>query len=652
MTKKKLKLEEEPEDPLVDQYDPLPPSALIDVLKVSRRMLAVVEADRRVFQEDVDEWREQSTAQLTSLQRRRSLLLAMLHDQSDRAGDKPYLPAIWIQYGRSPADALPFRSLPLDRIKALLRRRILTRYRHLDRMTFERVGYRRQAATIARRREVIVEYQREQREPGAHVFLTGLHNTWLQNLLRQTHEMIQGLKGHMTFFHYLRDAAAKFSRLKDYLAEDAAHFARILDDLYNRVRMQHKELHYLSMVFTEVKRSAVKAKRQYWDVMFDIRRTAILRKAIMTDIEDALKQHRDMCDRCIRDILAINTNIQKDYADISGLGPRAPGNAICVKQYPHAMLARRKISMLNSENRNPPPFSQESDAPHDTELQRSYMILKEMTLATTTEELSKLVRNQVIRALHLESSITRLQHLTTTVLRPEESRFAAERERHRVLTATRQHAMSAAYTAVQTTFEDTAAVARRIITAQRDNVDDFLTFHDILHLLIKRAGLNFATYDADMHYLDEHPGIDGLLDLTALTLHRVEEGQLAPFFNRNWAVLRDLVEDVEFLEYRGGKLPSTNNRLVFDSGPAHPKAEEAELLAEGEAIPGMALPLNPRFITHAQIKEANWRMMERSRMAELARLKQAAAEFEADRKAQARAEAKLAAAQAATKSKK
>lgn len=112
-------LVEDPPDPGTDEYSPVTPQQLIEALKYSREMLKVVEKDSKLFDEDLHDWREESSTERTALQRRKDLVDEILTHCGDPPleRDKLYLRDIWTQYGRPGLDALAYRGLSIQRIK-------------------------------------------------------------------------------------------------------------------------------------------------------------------------------------------------------------------------------------------------------------------------------------------------------------------------------------------------------------------------------------------------------------------------------------------------------------------------------------------------------------------------------------------------------
>lgn len=112
-------MEEEPPDPGVDERQTRSPQQMIEALKYSRRLLRVVESDSKMFEEDLRDWRQETTRELIDLQQRKDLVDNILQYAGDPPveKDKPYLMDIWIQYGRSPVEALAFRGLSIQRVK-------------------------------------------------------------------------------------------------------------------------------------------------------------------------------------------------------------------------------------------------------------------------------------------------------------------------------------------------------------------------------------------------------------------------------------------------------------------------------------------------------------------------------------------------------
>lgn len=136
-------------------------------------------------------------------------------------------------------------------------------------------------------------------------------------------------------------------------------------------------------------------------------------------------------------------------------------------------------------------------------------MLQEVTLATSAQELMLTIREQSKRAWHLQSTITRLEYLLQTVLKPEESFFAQENQLNKKQSASRRKSIQRAFAEMQKTYEARMSSSRYIISEQRDNVAEFVGFHDVLLTIIQRMGKNFDTLESDMNYLEDKGGIEG-----------------------------------------------------------------------------------------------------------------------------------------------
>ena len=94
---------------------------------------------------------------------------------------------------------------------------------------------------------------------------------------------------------------------------------------------------------------------------------------------------------------------------------------------------------------------------------------------------------------------------------------------------------------------------------------------------------------------------------------------MTDYFRLSWDKLQLLVEEAHFLEYRALKIPPNNNRVLFDT---------ACDVMNTERMRAPTPQPHPRFLTNAQFKAANKQILERARMAELARLKETRKEAE------------------------
>ena len=114
----------------------------------------------------------------------------------------------------------------------------------------------------------------------------------------------------------------------------------------------------------------------------------------------------------------------------------------------------------------------------------------------------------------------------------------------------------------------------------------------------------------------DEPGLHDLLNLTARNLTEVAAVQLESCLSESWDQLTHHVNHRDFLEYRADKLANANDRTKFDQ-PAPDTVRE-----EGARLAQPVVTVNTRYLTNAQIKEANWQIQERARLAELERLRQ------------------------------
>ena len=106
----------------------------------------------------------------------------------------------------------------------------------------------------------------------------------------------------------------------------------------------------------------------------------------------------------------------------------------------------------------------------------------------------------------------------------------------------------------------------------------------------------------------DEPGLHGLLNLTARNLTEVAAVQLESCLSESWDQLTHHVNHHAFLEYRSGKLANANDRTKFDQ-PAPDMVRE-----EGARLAHPVVTVNTRYLTNAQIKEANWQIQERAQV--------------------------------------
>lgn len=144
------------------------------------------------------------------------------------------------------------------------------------------------------------------------------------------------------------------------------------------------------------------------------------------------------------------------------------------------------------------------------------------------------------------------------------------------------------------------------MSQQRDNIEEFKHFTEILQTINIRIGKLAGTTLDDEELATACPGVEGLLDLVEKNIKLIA-GRLPDYFRRDWDTMKEVVNDSEFLKYRASKLPSSNNRITFEAVNERPESPV----------------FNPKFVTNAQFKQANEQILERARQAEAARLRAA-----------------------------
>ena len=135
-------------DPLTDtELTHITAEDLISQLRLSRQILAVAEFDKQIFEEDrLYQIEEAARIKEDHLERKRQAELTIRYCQDNLYLVQEWLEDIWVRYGRSRTEALPFRRVPRARIRLELQKRINTKRRWMD-----SVGYVIRAGAVRRK---------------------------------------------------------------------------------------------------------------------------------------------------------------------------------------------------------------------------------------------------------------------------------------------------------------------------------------------------------------------------------------------------------------------------------------------------------------------------------------------------------------------
>ena len=135
-------------DPLTDtELTHITAEDLISQLRLSRQILAVTESDKQIFEEDhLYQIEEAARIKENHLERKRQAELTIRYCQDNLYLVQEWLEDVWVRYGRSRTEALPFRRVSRARIRLELQRRINTKRRWMD-----SVGYVIRAGAVRRK---------------------------------------------------------------------------------------------------------------------------------------------------------------------------------------------------------------------------------------------------------------------------------------------------------------------------------------------------------------------------------------------------------------------------------------------------------------------------------------------------------------------
>ncbi|GAV06929.1 hypothetical protein RvY_16837 [Ramazzottius varieornatus] len=618
------KYREEEADPLVDYPDDVPTSELIKELKLSRKMLVVAEDDKKIFQEDYVKWLQDLEKERRELNDRKELAELAIQCCDDWVHPKNWLENLWVEYGRPREESLPMKLARPAHIKMYLRRKINLKRRAIDRVcASHRWSQQERQRKLFNKRQLSQTLEQKTKNEANLFKSEDISNFVLHTMVRQTRELTVNIKSHMTHFDMLTDTANKFSRVREYLHDDHYHFARMVVDAVEKIREQERQLRYLDGVFKEAQHASYLAKMAFDATDRDLRLAHEQEKKMLRDLKAALEEHRKLCNTCLKDLVTINDSIKKSLH----VGPTA------LRRFPFYQTTKRK-------------HDDDVKGPLATELTRTFELLQGLTQSRTPDEVLKNIRHVYLeKNAYLETMNNQISHLIQTILIPEEKMFDDEVGQNTMTFLQRQESISATFTKLQNDFDNKTYVARRVIDEQLDTADEFEYFIDVMQALNRRIGQTFGTIYEDESFLENHPGLPELLELTARNIIEVCSHVIPSVMSAPWESLQDHVEHRDFLEYRSKKLPHANDRTIFDQ-PILDKIEERRQLT-------LAIPkANVRYLTSAQIKEANWQLKERARLAELHRLK-VAEQKDAEEKAMLEArEAREKAAKGAAEKKK
>lgn len=181
-----------------------------------------------------------------------------------------------------------------------------------------------------------------------------------------------------------------------------------------KIRSQQKEMIYLASVFKEATKAKARAEKVFAGTGTEVEKAEAVKEAMLQDLQNALQEHRDICNNCVEQLIAINDDIRSS-ADSCFVDCEET-----VKPYPHGIM--RVKGHPQSKRKH------ESSLACRTEMDRTYEILQEITKASDPQELKKVFGEQVKQATIMDATAAQLGHLLKTVLRPEFDMFTKERE--------------------------------------------------------------------------------------------------------------------------------------------------------------------------------------------------------------------------------
>ncbi|OQV13939.1 hypothetical protein BV898_11821 [Hypsibius exemplaris] len=587
-----------------DEPDPLTDTELVNItvdelisqLKLSRQLLAVAEADKKIFEEDqINQLKEEVKTREEYLERKRTSELCIRYSETNLNHVARWLEKIWVRYGRPRSEALPFRCLSMAQIRTALQRRINTKRRSADVVTHKKNMYKVEKVYRDEWRRHLKDTLNEKKNMSINIFRSNNISTtdfYLRTIVRQTRDVTMMISNNMAYFDALHDAVSKFERVKCYMDDDHIHFERNLTDLKQSIVEQEKQLRYLAGVFNESAKGALRAEKDCNETDFDIRKAEKEQQRMIKDLNVALEEHRWTCTTRLRELVDMNVEIKSCF-------DRLP----VIRTFPF----------------HESPVAELAKVPETTELVRTFELLQDLTQTRTASEVLNAFRQKMNRSLNLESQNRRLDYLLVTIIHPEEKMFEEEFDANCTQTIARREALDRSLKEMHNEFDKRVTAARHVITAQRDTADEFQFFLETLDSINERVKRVFCNdpKNIEEEWEDQSiPGLRGLLSLTRQNILKMAEDNLFSVLSQPWSHLKEHVYHRDFLEYRAGKLSKTNDRTRFDHPPRDSIRDEAKRRAR--LLPST---VNVNYLTNAQVKQANWQMMERSRLAELDRLK-------------------------------
>ncbi|OQV21153.1 hypothetical protein BV898_04914 [Hypsibius exemplaris] len=602
---------DEEADPGFDDVDHDPNTLVADLVS-SRKVLHVAEYAGKTFEENLHHSTDHHAREFGDLVARKDLaekaIRACLTSRNE------FLRDMFVRFGRTENEALAFQKSTLDTVKAILRRRILLKKRGID-----ATKYRRNLTNKVLRKnhfqwQEVMRILEDKKASGDIMFQTNIPNAYLKRVARHTRQLLQGITSTLTYDDLIQDLGGKFRRILEYMHDDEVVFSRNIDDLKDRIKHQEKEISYLEHVHHESTHAVERAEKMYWMSAGSYTQSELVRANMMEEIGQVLQDHQDICTKCTEQLVELN---EKFYKTSDGC------MNVCtemVRRYPSAMHSIKNPQTCHSPNME-----------STTELTRTFQILLALTRARDPEETVKVFYGQVQQATHLQAQVDRLEHLLKTVLRPEFSMFEQEHETNEATVLTRAVAAEKAIRDLQDSFDLKVEEARVLINTQRDNAQEFENFAEALFAINDRIGHTFGratwspqqigetTSDQSVRQLNSRQqSVAELVDATGKNLRFIAD-KMTNLFRMPWPKLQLLVEDSQFLEYRGSKIPAVNNRTTFDTA--------TELMSTEKMRDPLPTP-HPRFLTNAHFKNANQQIVERARLEELARLNKARKEAE------------------------
>lgn len=217
-------------DNISDRDDPnIDPEELKEELKYSRQVLAVVESDDRLFEEHARAYHSQHSKDISNLLAKKELAEASIRGCQN--SDLDFLRDMFVRFDRSYKEALAMQRSDLQHVKNVLKKKVMYNLRYLDLKTFRRLGTKKFQIANDFDRSQVQNVLNDRKNSGDISFRTNITNHILRRLARETRELIQGFNSTMVYMDMVGDVGKKFSKIKEYIDDDAGRFEKSLLDL-------------------------------------------------------------------------------------------------------------------------------------------------------------------------------------------------------------------------------------------------------------------------------------------------------------------------------------------------------------------------------------------------------------------------------------